>query len=1053
MGGLFNLEVLTQVINRGTVAAKAMLRTAIGLVGLPQEDKATLDSLKQKTADLNVDTAGTWTLASSSDAEFIMLAEGATQLGQLSGGTVPTGTSGWTNDITTTDSRIALVRMGLSENRRDFRLQFGGDSSTDNVHLDAYTVYATDANYQYIAHPRLAPIAPNQIRLQHHGDGPHTRYVGALPDGHIRLANLNQEVRDNINAQASIGSYFDGLSDPLSEGWLSSVTGKWNATTHTWGIIGSGSGGNNNDRNNPLFRDNDQIQWDRAFSFRYRQTLTHPPGAANNNGAIQVFWGGNAFASNNPPAWLGVLTEGMGFWSTRVRTQASLLDAAYDNWLFFTLYIPGTLTGSPARISNNFISNAASHTTLYNGALRPSLSSPYRRLPTSLFNNTTNGFFIPETAAESDITIVGIGDYLYLYVNNTLYARIDISDLDGFTFGPRFGWLGDGGGTNGNRGLLHEVVVGSPDPINVLPRSNKPYATEEELNEVKTELDEAESDIDSAEARLDTLESEQVSLDTPRRVRRLPLDHKEGDLVYLTEDYDSGHAEDHPIVLQPTVSSDSVNLGQTILTGLNLNIPTDGFLADHDLGAGTWQGVTRSGTYVWVLDNTTDYLRAHNELGLSRVSAKDINLQAGNHVDCDANEDFIFALHSESASYRVKTYNAHTQAEALESTGSVANVTGLAVYDNHSFIIDNANNNAIYHSINANGTITANSARDVALGTGTWANAFAIQDVARNFWLYVLETSNASNDFWRAWHIDTENGTSSRVATRDITLANGDWRGGEITFGNDTLMLIDNANNDLKRYNLTRLTLPAVFDAQRVAAIWIPIGDGATRRGRWHVAYRTTFPPLQGVNRPVPDRFHITTDIENYDAAMVFIEQQTISGNTYEVYAESENTIPTNRIRDIAYYAEQFEEPRYFALHFSHGLGYVLPAGTFAIAEMKEAGLYNVFNQGNGFEEAAIVRKEPVLLFENSTYTTERQTLLGSQQFSDWNMLLFIAGSYNDRAYTVVRRQDWAQTNQRAYVYAGASRIAFFYVSDTQFNLTGVAGSNIFANHSIYGLY
>ena len=271
----------------------------------------------------------------------------------------------------------------------------------------------------------------------------------ALADASVTLAKLAQEVKDSINAQASIGSYFDGLSDPLGEGWLSNVTGKWSATEHAWGVIGSPGASPNNDRNNPLYQSNEQIDWEKSFSFRYRLTFKRPAGASNQSGSFQTFWGGNAFTT--VPSWIGALTEGMGFWCNRVRTQANVLDAAYDNYLFFGLLVPTTVTGNPARLFSRWLSTAPSHTTLYNGALRTSASSPARAIGTT-FRDSNFGFFVPETDDECDINIVGFGAYVYLYVNNTLYARIDISDIGNLDFGPRFGWMGDATGVERRAG-------------------------------------------------------------------------------------------------------------------------------------------------------------------------------------------------------------------------------------------------------------------------------------------------------------------------------------------------------------------------------------------------------------------------------------------------------------------------------------------------------------------------------------------------------------------------------------------------------------------------
>ena len=282
---------------------------------------------------------------------------------------------------------------------------------------------------------------------------------------------LAQSAVDFIQAQSSLLTAWDGLVDPLTAGWGSSATAKYSATRHEWPLIGSGAGTPSNDRNNPLYQANEAVDWERAFAFRWQQRFTHTVAVrtTNTTGATQIFWGGNNFTT--APTWLGQLTEGLGFWTTRVRTASNAVDAQYDNYYFMSLRCQDSgVGGSPVRILNGYIVNEASHTTLYNGALRPRTSAPYLRVAASGgLADAQFGFFIPETDPELDILIQGVGGYIYVIVNGTLYARIDVSDLTTLDYGPRFGWLGDGSGTNGNVSLLRSAFVGTPDPINAIP--------------------------------------------------------------------------------------------------------------------------------------------------------------------------------------------------------------------------------------------------------------------------------------------------------------------------------------------------------------------------------------------------------------------------------------------------------------------------------------------------------------------------------------------------------------------------------------------------------
>lgn len=301
-----------------------------------------------------------------------------------------------------------------------------------------------------------------------------------LSDGSVQVKHLAQDVRNLVDSKDSILAYFNGDADPLTEGWLSTVTNRFRDRVYP--IIGAPSGptARRNDRNNPLYRDNQFVQWQRAFAFHWKQRFTHVSTAGNENGSVQVFWGGNAFAT--APAWLGAseLTQGMGLWINRVRTDTGKIHADFDNWLYIAPYLIGTIGGSPARISNNWLSNASSHTTLYNDAVRPS-STPNRRIDTTgLFSSTTLGFFVPETNEDIDIEVVGVGETIYISVGNLVRAQIDLSEITGLNFGPRFGWLGDNDGTNGNQAWIQQVLIGTPDPIDALPRISE--VTQAELD-------------------------------------------------------------------------------------------------------------------------------------------------------------------------------------------------------------------------------------------------------------------------------------------------------------------------------------------------------------------------------------------------------------------------------------------------------------------------------------------------------------------------------------------------------------------------------------------
>ena len=113
----------------------------------------------------------------------------------------------------------------------------------------------------------------------------------------VDIDNLSAEAMNQITAQHSLLARWNGHVDPLSDTpvWLSNVTGKYDAVNKLWPIFGSAANPPSNDRNNQLYQDNAQIEWDKAFAFAWRTQFTHVASASNGTGSMQVFWGGNAW--------------------------------------------------------------------------------------------------------------------------------------------------------------------------------------------------------------------------------------------------------------------------------------------------------------------------------------------------------------------------------------------------------------------------------------------------------------------------------------------------------------------------------------------------------------------------------------------------------------------------------------------------------------------------------------------------------------------------------------------------------------------------------------
>ena len=145
--------------------------------GLTPQQRAQFDSLVAKTADLLIETRETWVAAT--DASFLALPADNAQLARVRAGNVPIGLTGWTTDVTTTEPRVILIRVPATAQLADYRILIGDDNA---VRLDSYGVDATGTQYAYMTSTSLVLQEASRIRLQHHGNATHTRFIGMLAD-------------------------------------------------------------------------------------------------------------------------------------------------------------------------------------------------------------------------------------------------------------------------------------------------------------------------------------------------------------------------------------------------------------------------------------------------------------------------------------------------------------------------------------------------------------------------------------------------------------------------------------------------------------------------------------------------------------------------------------------------------------------------------------------------------------------------------------------------------------------------------------------------------
>ena len=198
--------------------------------GLTPQQKAQFESLIALTADLILETRETWALAT--DAGFLALPADNAQLARVRAGQVPQGLTGWTNDVTTTEARVILIRVPISAQLADYRILIGDDNA---VRLNAYAVNITDGTYAYMTSTSLILQEATRIRLQHHGSDTHTRFIGMLADAIMArllpedftatdLTEMSATIRTILEQLTALDSRIDDLPVAREQLWATSAT-------------------------------------------------------------------------------------------------------------------------------------------------------------------------------------------------------------------------------------------------------------------------------------------------------------------------------------------------------------------------------------------------------------------------------------------------------------------------------------------------------------------------------------------------------------------------------------------------------------------------------------------------------------------------------------------------------------------------------------------------------------------------------------------------------------------------------------------------------------
>lgn len=488
-------------------------------------------------------------------------------------------------------------------------------------------------------------------------------------------------------------------------------------------------------------------------------------------------------------------------------------------------------------------------------------------------------------------------------------------------------------------------------------------------------------------------ELEALSFETPKSGLELPLNPKEGQMFFLEQDVISGDG-DHSLVFRPTNSSDNAVTGMSKLAGLNLNIDVTGFeFSIGSFGSGAWSGIIiTDANKLFVLDDRTNYMRGFDydyiRRRLTRQSSYDVNLGSGAWRDMDENSDYIALVRTSTNA--IVMHNYHTRARLSGGVHAIAYApVGVAMFIDDLWVINDAANTANYYFIEDDGSLTADTSKNFSLGTGTWRFAFTRSILSGGYYLYVVE-----NDVnWRVWQISGDNKTATRVTERDFSLPSGkSW--GNAILDRGKMMFLNDTDDRLEVYDDERIALPPVYASDKIAAIWMPIADGATRRGQWHVAYKTDFPPLRNRRRPVPTEIVTHTDgFEAQRSRLLFVQQRTIGGSTYEIYAESSEDV-ARRVADLDNYLffRTSSDYQHVSILFNEGLGFVNDDATFSAAVAYKRGLHNAFKAGE-WSRARIGLEPKVALAWNTT--REYADYVFDADYSDYD-LVYIGAYYSN---------------------------------------------------------
>ena len=285
-----------------------------------------------------------------------------------------------------------------------------------------------------------------------------------------------KQVRDFGKAASSIATKWNGEVNPVTAGLAtlspySSATGGaatyYSATNDRWELMRAGTAPGTGAKVGNLVFENaffDYSQMAMAFQVSMDQQT-----AGDGNSWIDMYWGAAATdLDSSSDNWIGTATKGLYVRAKRRSTNNKLLMSFGINDSTIRTAL-GSKTGG---WQNRYYLPNFSGNFDYTGYAKAASTS-----------NTEEAIEVDIVLGDTDkvwISFNVFNEFLSVYVDGTLACTLDLGFVPGvgntYTFGPKFGIMGDDGGgvPTAFFGYLHAMALGTPDPLNALSYLRSP---------------------------------------------------------------------------------------------------------------------------------------------------------------------------------------------------------------------------------------------------------------------------------------------------------------------------------------------------------------------------------------------------------------------------------------------------------------------------------------------------------------------------------------------------------------------------------------------------